>query len=138
VAAWLRQAELGTLLMDLLTADEERIDRRTAELRFDIDLLAERLVVAADWLASEPATRDLGLGLFGASTGAAATGAGHERLRGIPAIGRSVSGAIRGTQSEGECADDRAPRPRPDPHAPGGGLTRAVAVGGLGRSTRGP
>ena len=53
VAAWLRQAELGTL-MDLLTADEERIDRRTAELRFDIDLLAERLVAAADWLASEP------------------------------------------------------------------------------------
>jgi hypothetical protein len=43
VAAWLRQ-ELGTLLMDLLTADDERIDRRTAELRFDIDLLAECLV----------------------------------------------------------------------------------------------
>lgn len=55
VAAWLRQAELGTLLMDLLTADEERIDRRTAELRFDIDLLAERLVAAADWLAGERA-----------------------------------------------------------------------------------
>ena len=81
MAAWLRQAELGTL-MDLLTADEERIDRRTAELRFDIDLLAERLVAAADWLAGEPATRDLGLGLFGAGTGAAATGADPERLRG--------------------------------------------------------
>jgi putative phosphoribosyl transferase len=72
VAQVLVEAGLATLLMDLLTADEERIDRQTAHLRFDIGLLAARLLGATDWLRSQPATQALGLGYFGASTGAAA------------------------------------------------------------------
>lgn len=72
VAALLNEARLATLLVDLLTADEELAERRTGHLRFDIGLLAERLVEAADWLGRQPETRDLALGCFGASTGAAA------------------------------------------------------------------
>lgn len=72
VAAELRTAGLGTLLMDLLGAAEERRDRATGEHRFDIALLARRLVAAIDWLGEQPATRDLPVVLFGASTGAAA------------------------------------------------------------------
>lgn len=71
VADHLQQAHLGTLLMDLLTADEEQLDLRSSELRFDIGLLARRLVGAIDWLAARFG-RELGTGLFGASTGAAA------------------------------------------------------------------
>jgi len=72
VAGVLREAGLATLLMDLLTVDEESVDERTGHLRFDIALLAERLAAATDWLASAPATRHLVIGYFGASTGAAA------------------------------------------------------------------
>jgi dienelactone hydrolase len=72
VAQVLRQGGLATLLMDLLTATEEREDARTARLRFDIDLLARRLTGAIDWLVGNPATSHLRIGLFGASTGAAA------------------------------------------------------------------
>jgi len=72
VAAELNRAGLGTLLMDLLTAEEERVDAVTRRLRFDIALLSQRLVGAIDWLTREPATRDRRIGLFGASTGAAA------------------------------------------------------------------
>ena len=72
VAQVLRQGGLATLLMDLLTAAEERDDARTARLRFDIDLLAQRLAAAIDWLVENPATSNLRIGLFGASTGAAA------------------------------------------------------------------
>ena len=72
VAEILNEAGLGTLLMDLLTADEEARDARTAHLRFDIALLADRLVAAVDWAASEPPTAELAIGCFGASTGAAA------------------------------------------------------------------
>lgn len=68
VAAELRKAGLATLLMDLLTPSEEPSTRA----RFDIGLLSRRLDMAASWLASDPGTRDLPLGLFGASTGAAA------------------------------------------------------------------
>jgi putative phosphoribosyl transferase len=71
VAGHLRRAGLGTLLMDLLTADEERLDLRSGELRFDIGLLARRLVGAVDWLTARFGEA-LPLGLFGASTGAAA------------------------------------------------------------------
>ena len=59
-------------MIDLLSADEEAIDRHTAHLRFDIGLLAERLVQATDWLAQGPDTKHLRIGYFGASTGAAA------------------------------------------------------------------
>ncbi|MFF2409370.1 dienelactone hydrolase family protein [Streptomyces sp. NPDC058092] len=72
VAASLREAGLGTLLLDLLTEQEERLDAVSGEYRFDIGLLGRRLVTAVDWLGDRPATADLPLGLFGASTGAAA------------------------------------------------------------------
>jgi len=72
VARLLNTAHLGTLLIDLLTSEEEAIDLQTAHLRFDIPLLARRLVAATDWLLQYPATKDLAAGYFGASTGAAA------------------------------------------------------------------
>lgn len=72
VAQSLREGQLATLLLDLLSSDEEVIDVRTRQLRFDIDLLADRLVGATDWLANRPETRDLHVGYFGASTGAGA------------------------------------------------------------------
>lgn len=72
VAAGLRRRRLGTLLMDLLTDDEEAIDARTRHLRFDIELLATRLLEAAIWLGEQPDTRGVTIGYFGASTGAAA------------------------------------------------------------------
>jgi dienelactone hydrolase len=72
VARALRDAGLGTLLFDLLTEDEERVDERTRALRFDIDLLTGRLVDAIDWARAERGLGDLGVGCFGASTGAAA------------------------------------------------------------------
>ncbi|MFF9165530.1 MULTISPECIES: dienelactone hydrolase family protein [unclassified Streptomyces] len=72
VAERLREAALGTLLVDLLTEEEDARDRVTAELRFDIGLLGERLAAALDWLGREETTRDLPVVLFGASTGAAA------------------------------------------------------------------
>ena len=72
VAQELNDVGLATLLIDLLTADEEAVDLRTAELRFDINLLAGRLEGAIDWLGEYAPTRDLSVGLFGASTGAGA------------------------------------------------------------------
>ena len=72
VAEALHAGGLGTLLIDLLTQTEEAVDLRTRELRFDIGLLADRLVGATWWLAGEETTRALPVGLFGASTGAAA------------------------------------------------------------------
>jgi pimeloyl-ACP methyl ester carboxylesterase len=72
VAGWLQEASFATVLADLLTAGEERIDERTAALRFDIGLLADRLVGMVDWLDAQAETRELPVGLFGASTGAAA------------------------------------------------------------------
>lgn len=72
VAASLREAGLGTLLLDLLTEQEERLDAVSGQYRFDIGLLGRRLVSAVDWLGDRPDTAELPLGLFGASTGAAA------------------------------------------------------------------
>ncbi|SHF35156.1 Alpha/beta hydrolase family protein [Microbulbifer donghaiensis] len=72
VAEQLNDAGIGTLLFDLLTADEHRIDEVTREYRFDIDLLARRLAAAVDWVAHEQTTEKLHFGLFGSSTGAAA------------------------------------------------------------------
>jgi putative phosphoribosyl transferase len=72
VAEVLNEQSLGTLLIDLLTADEEQQDEVTGHLRFDIDLLTRRLVAITDWLASSPHVRGHSIGLFGASTGAAA------------------------------------------------------------------
>ena len=72
VARTLNNAGLATLLFDLLTPDEELVDMRTAELRFDIELLAERLVHATNWAKQEQQTRDLRVGYFGSSTGGGA------------------------------------------------------------------
>lgn len=80
VASALQSAGLGTLLFDLLTEQEEEIDNRTRRLRFDIDLLAERMVGVTRWLAEEEDTRRLRVGYFGASTGAAAALVAAARL----------------------------------------------------------
>jgi len=72
VAEVLNKAGLGTLLIDLLTQEEEKIDDQTAQLRFDIDFLAQRLVGATNWLLKNNETKSLNIGYFGASTGAAA------------------------------------------------------------------
>jgi putative phosphoribosyl transferase len=71
VAAALNEAGLGTLLVDLLTPAEDEVDRLTGQHRFDIDLLGGRLIATIDWLCRGP-TASLRVGLFGASTGAAA------------------------------------------------------------------
>lgn len=72
VARFLNQHKLGTLLIDLLTAEEDEIDEQTREFRFDIDLLAERLSGVTKWLLKEARTSSLRIGYFGSSTGAAA------------------------------------------------------------------
>ena len=72
VATVLQVSGLATLLVDLLTSEEEAIDTRTSHLRFDIPLLARRLMAIDAWLTDQPATSTLRLGYFGASTGAGA------------------------------------------------------------------
>ena len=72
VARTLQAAGLATLLVDLLTAEEERADARTGHLRFDIDFLTERLLATTEGLLRARETAGLGVGYFGASTGAAA------------------------------------------------------------------
>lgn len=72
VAEVLNRRGMATLLVDLLTAAEDRADARTRRLRFDIGLLGDRLVGIIDWLCGRPGTAALPIGLFGASTGAAA------------------------------------------------------------------
>src|SRR5665213_2753545 len=72
VAQVLQQAGFGTFLFDLLTVKEDALDRQTAELRFDIDLLADRLVTATRWVRQQAGLESVPLGYFGASTGAAA------------------------------------------------------------------
>jgi dienelactone hydrolase len=72
VAAFLHDHGLGTLLFDLLTVEEEQVDREAGHLRFNIDLLANRLEIATEWLMSQPRARGRPIGYFGASTGAAA------------------------------------------------------------------
>jgi dienelactone hydrolase len=87
VASVLQQAGFATLLLDLLTAAEEQVDLDTGDLRFDIELLAKRLLGATDWLQRAQATRGLSIGYFGASTGAgAALVAAAERPDAIGAV----------------------------------------------------
>ena len=87
VASSLRRAGMATLLLDLLTELEESEDTATARMRFDIGLLAERILGAADWLAREERTAELPLGCFGASTGAgAALAAAASRPERIAAV----------------------------------------------------
>jgi predicted phosphoribosyltransferase/dienelactone hydrolase len=105
VARMLREGRLATLLIDLLTPEEEAVDRVTARLRFDIRLLARRLVAVTDWLLADPRTHRLRTGYFGSSTGAAAAlvaaAARHE------AVGAVVS---RGGRPD--LAGDALPRVR--------------------------
>jgi len=103
VAAELRGAGLATLLMDLLTRREEEVDAATAHLRFDIGLLADRLVAAAQYVAVDPRTMNLPIGLFGASTGGGAA---------LVAAARNPQ-LIRAVVSRGgrpDLADDALPR----------------------------
>jgi pimeloyl-ACP methyl ester carboxylesterase len=82
VAERLQASGIGTLLMDLLTPSEEQIDQRTSQLRFNIRLLAKRLAGATAWALREPDLRELNIGYFGASTGAAAALAAAAQLPG--------------------------------------------------------
>ncbi|WP_133664200.1 dienelactone hydrolase family protein [Paraburkholderia sp. BL10I2N1] len=105
LAAALQEAGFATLLFDLLSADENERDVETGLYRFDIPLLAQRLTGAIDWLAALPTTGSLGVGLFGASTGAgAALIAGATR----PARVRAI--VSRGGRPD--LADDALPRVR--------------------------
>ena len=90
VARYLVKRGMGTLLLDLLTPVEEEIDNITRRLRFDIDLLAKRLVTATHWLSSQGEANGLPLGYFGASTGAAAAlvAAGELRERVTAVVSR--------------------------------------------------
>ena len=107
VAQELQKEGFGTLLFDLLTAEEERIDMITAHLRFDIDLLANRLVSVTNWLLSNPDTKELIIGYFGASTGAAAAlMAAKEHTNTIKAV---VSRGGRPDLAEKALKDVKAP-----------------------------
>jgi len=87
VARTLNRAGLGTLLFDLLTPEEEALDIYTREHRFNISLLAERLVYATTWAGQQAQTRDLSIGYFGSSTGgAAALVAAAELLQDVGAV----------------------------------------------------
>ena len=87
VAHTLQQHGFATLLVDLLTPEEDAIDRLTATLRFDIHMLAGRLVAIVDWVRDQPGTSSLPIGLFGASTGGgAALVAAADRPHSIHAV----------------------------------------------------
>lgn len=86
VAERLAQADLGTLLFDLLTEKEEEIDAVTAELRFDIPLLTRRLAAASEWTVAQQRFKGFAVSYFGASTGAAAALAAAARIRTIAAV----------------------------------------------------
>ncbi|WP_336036973.1 dienelactone hydrolase family protein [Halobacterium yunchengense] len=98
VAAVLRERGLGTLLFDLLTAEEDR----TYETRFDVDLLTDRLLAATEWLRGREGTRDLRLGYFGSSTGAAAA------LRAAARLGDDV-GAVVSRGGRVDMASEQVP-----------------------------
>lgn len=107
VARALQEEGLATLLLDLLTPEEEAVDLRTGEFRFDIPLLADRLVGATDWLSGQPDARELNVGYFGASTGAAAALiAASERPHLVEAV---VSRGGRADLAAPVLADVRAP-----------------------------
>src|SRR4051794_14866306 len=107
VAAVLQEAGLATLLVDLLTPEEEDVDLRTGHLRFDIGLLAERLVGATEWLARQPETQDLRVGYFGAGTGGGAALVAAARAPGPGGAGVSRGGGAPPARA--------GPPPRPGP-----------------------
>ena len=106
VAERLNHAECATLLFDLLTAEEEERDTLTAEYRFDIPLLTQRLIAVTRWTRAQPELHDLKIGYFGASTGAAAALIAAARVSGIAAV---VSRGGRPDLAEAALADVPAP-----------------------------
>lgn len=88
VASVLQSAGISTLLFDLLTLEEEAIDNRTSHLRFDIALLAERLIYATHWIQGNPSTNHMKIGYFGASTGGAAA------LVAAAVLGKQISAIV--------------------------------------------
>jgi len=88
LASVLQAAGFGTLLFDLLTEDEEAIDSHNGHLRFDIGLLAERLIQVTHWVQANPSTENLLIGYFGASTGGAAA------LVAAAVLGRQISSIV--------------------------------------------
>lgn len=86
VAEVLQDSGFATLLFDLLTAEEERIDARTGELRFNIPFLTERLIAATNWMLRQPGVQGLSIGYFGASTGAAAALSAAAQLPAVAAV----------------------------------------------------
>ena len=90
VARDLQTGGLATLLFDLLSEEEERIDEYTRELRFDIPLLTERVIGVTEWLRRQPGTDDLAIGYFGASTGAAAALEAAAYFADRPDVGKAV------------------------------------------------
>jgi dienelactone hydrolase len=86
VAGILQDSGFATLLFDLLTEEEERIDAHTSELRFDIPFLTSRLVAATQWTLRQPGLHGLGIGYFGASTGAAAALSAAAQPPGVAAV----------------------------------------------------
>ena len=101
VARHLQETGLATLLFDLLTEGESTVDAETATYRFDIDLLTERLLGTIVWLKSQPATEKLKLGLFGASTGAAAALQVAAKLKGeiVAVVSRGGRPDLAGAQA---------------------------------------
>ena len=91
VASMLQEGGLATLLVDLLTAEEEALDQRSGALRFDTDMLGRRVIGAVDWVAGHPDFERQAVGIFGASTGAAgallAAAARPERVRAVVSRG---------------------------------------------------
>lgn len=105
VATALQESGFATFLFDLLTAQEDVVDQRTREYRFNILLLGSRLVTVTDWLHENPETAELAIGYFGASTGAAAALiAASERHDTKAVASRRPAGSRRG----GAGASDRA------------------------------
>src|SRR6266511_910817 len=102
VASVIREAGVGTLLFDLLTREEESVDVFTRHLRFDIELLTGRLIDATRWLAGQEETRNLQVGYFGSSTGAAAA------LKAAAGLGEEI-GAVVSRGGRPDLAGDSLP-----------------------------
>jgi putative phosphoribosyl transferase len=107
VAGQLNQVGLGTLLLDLLTREEQEADERTMQFRFDIPLLAKRSTLAVQWAMKQPKLQPLPIGLFGASTGAAAALITAATLKGQ--IAAVVSRGGRPDMAEGALGQVEAP-----------------------------
>jgi putative phosphoribosyl transferase len=103
VASTIREARIGTLLFDLLTPDEEALDERTRHLRFDIELLAKRLLDATNWIKQQPDTGNLSVGYFGSSTG------GGAALVAAAEVGEEI-GAVVSRGGRPDLAGDALPR----------------------------